>query len=67
MKTKEQTAVELIKQLQKNSQDYLEGNQESKYSIAALTNQLVQLWRKEEGFTPFNGRKAGGNENDRNS
>lgn len=49
-------AEKLIEQLQHNAEDYRNGNEASKYTLASLMNELVQLWREEEGFTPFDGK-----------
>lgn len=55
--TTDQTAMELVKQIQRNASDYQSQNtEESIYAMAALMNQLVVLFREEQGFTPFSGK-----------
>jgi hypothetical protein len=62
--TTHQKAMELVKQIQRNANDYrTRRTDESIYAMAALMNQLVVLYREELGLSPFEGRKDGGHEN----
>jgi hypothetical protein len=57
--TTEEEIIELMKQIQRNSEDYQEGNKDSVYSMTALMNQIIQLVRKENGYSSYDGKKGG--------